>query len=82
MHAKSATALKPKGTVIVTSDLRTVEMDTLQCVHCGCHWTVVKGSGKDRGFCAGCMGPTCGKKGCDPCVPYEKRLDILEHMRE
>ena len=33
---------------------------------------------RQRGFCFRCMGPTCGKRGCVPCVPFEKRLEEVE----
>lgn len=52
--------------------------ETLQCCHCGKHWLVVRGSGKRRGFCLKCCGPTCGKPGCDRCVPLESRLEFCE----
>jgi|SRR3972149_5074974 len=51
---------------------------TIQCCHCGMHYVSIRGSGKTRGFCMGCMRPTCGKKQCDPCLAFEKRVDLLE----
>jgi hypothetical protein len=51
----------PDGYVIIVApDAPTVERDTLQCVHCGKHWMVVKGSGRTRGFCMKCNGVHCG----------------------
>jgi hypothetical protein len=52
--------------------------DTLQCCHCGAHFVSIRGSGTRRGFCLNCMQVTCGSKRCDPCVPFEKRLDEYE----
>ncbi len=52
--------------------------DTKQCCHCGQHYVSVKGSGKIRGFCMRCMGPTCGAVSCDTCIPMEKQLEIIE----
>lgn len=52
--------------------------DTLQCCHCNMHWEVVKGSGRRRGYCMSCGRPTCGKPSCDPCVPFEKKLEWTE----
>jgi len=52
--------------------------DTLQCVHCNGHFQIVPGSGTDRGFCLRCFGPTCGAKACDPCIPFEKKLEKIE----
>lgn len=52
--------------------------DTLQCCHGGEHWVVRRGSGIRRGFCMSCQKPTCGKPACDPCIPFEKKLDLVE----
>ena len=52
--------------------------ETLMCVHCQMHWTIQPGSGMTRGFCMNCNGPTCGKKKCDACVPWEKAVEIRE----
>ncbi len=51
---------------------------THQCCHCGGHFTSVKGSGTRRGFCLKCMRVTCGAPECDPCVPFEKKLEMME----
>jgi hypothetical protein len=53
-------------------------VDTVQCVHCGRHWLWEPGSGKQRGFCLGCNGITCGSKKCDVCVPMEQQLENME----
>ena len=55
--------------------------DTAQCCHCGAHFVVVRGSGKTRGFCTECMGPTCGKPECDGCVTFERRFELYEKGR-
>ena len=47
---------------------------TLQCPHCGGHFLSVKGSGARRTFCFKCMGVTCGQRGCDPCIPWERKF--------
>jgi len=52
--------------------------DTIQCAHCGKHFISVRGSGTKRGVCLKCMQVTCGDARCDPCVPFEKRLDEYE----
>jgi len=74
------TATKAAGHVIITSaDGSSIEQDTIQCVHCQRHWQVIPGSGRKRGFCRKCMGPTCGSVACDEsCYPFEKRLDHVE----
>lgn len=51
--------------------------DTVQCVHCGGHFVMVRGSGRTRGWCANCNGIFCGP-GCSTCLPIEKRLDLRE----
>lgn len=55
-----------------------VVTQTLQCCHCQKHWPVRKGSGVVRGFCRLCMQVTCGKAECEPCIPFEKKLDMIE----
>ncbi len=65
----------PSGAFIVDG----VEMaHTLQCCHCGGHFVSIKGSGKTRGFCLNCMGVTCGKLECNSCIPFGKKLEIME----
>lgn len=64
--------------VIVGPEGPTVERETLRCVHCGAHWIYQPGSGRQRGWCGRCNGVTCGAEACDPCVPAEARLEIME----
>ena len=53
--------------------------DTLQCIHCQAHWQFVPGSGRKRGYCMNCGGPTCGKKDCETnCEHWEKKLERIE----
>jgi len=54
------------------------ERDTLQCVHCGKHWFVEVGSGRERGWCGRCMGVTCGEKPCLVCIPLMKAIEESE----
>ena len=61
------TAARPAGNITICGDVPPVEKDTLQCVHCGRHWSVQLGSGKRRGFCSFHMGPLCGSPYCDNC---------------
>jgi len=63
-------------TVSNDPELGVSEQKTVMCVHCGMHYVVRPGSGKVRGVCLMCYGPTCGRVGCDPCVPLEKGLEI------
>lgn len=51
---------------------------TLQCPHCGGHFVSIKGSGKRRTYCFKCAAVTCGNLICDPCVPLEKQLELIE----
>lgn len=53
--------------------------ETLMCRHCQAHWVVQMGSGKQRGFCLKCMGPTCGASACETeCIPWEKMIERSE----
>lgn len=75
---KQHTVLKPHGyAVFYDPELGTKELDTLQCVHCGCHFAVLPGSGRQRGWCLLCQGPTCDPACSKECVPYEQWLDNL-----
>lgn len=72
----------PASNIIITDPYAPKqECDLKQCVHCGGHWVFEKGSGKLRGFCQRCMGPTCGPN-CvaarpGECKPQDKYLDEL-----
>ena len=74
------TVRRPAGQVLVTGPPELeMEGETLQCVHCQMHWVVEVGSGKLRGFCRNCMGPTCGKQLCmEHCIPAEKMIEEME----
>lgn len=77
-------ALNEHGTHIVSdpgADRPLAEYSTLQCVHCGRHWTIVPGSGRVRGFCGRCNGPTCGPRCDGKCVPEELMLENLARGR-
>ena len=75
------TRLSPAGYITISDpDAGLIEADTLQCVHCGCHWEMKPGSGNMRGFCTRCNGPVCGPK-CRECVPIERGLENLEAGR-
>lgn len=72
---------RPAGYVEVTSpDFPTPQGgETLMCVHCQMHWVVEPGSGRRRGWCWKCNGPTCGKYNCEMgCMPFEKALEMSE----
>jgi hypothetical protein len=71
--------MREDGLITIASEYgNVVEKPTLQCRHCGAHFVVVKGSGRIRGFCLACMGPTCGARKCIAHSPFEKRLDLVE----
>ena len=71
---------KAAGIVIATNfDGVEVQRDTGQCVHCGGHWIVQKGSGKPHVFCSRCNGNTCSQPKClKECYPIQKRFDDTE----
>ena len=55
-----------------------VNRDTVACVHCHAHWVIEPGSGRERGYCMNCSGPTCGGARCAACIPYEKQIETIE----
>ncbi len=55
---------------------------SMKCLHCGFHWDVIPGSGRKRGWCQNCNGPTCGSPACDPCVHYMQKIDNMEADRD
>lgn len=65
---------RPSGFILI--DGQTVA-DTVQCVHCGGHFVMTKGSGAERGWCRNCNGMVCGRT-CAACTPFEQRLDDAE----
>jgi len=69
---------KPSGTILM--DGKEVG-HTMQCKHCGNHYLSIRGSGRRRGFCMFCFGVTCGRAQCDPCIPFEAKLEIVEGKR-
>ena len=76
---KKATAGKPQGYFRAEGWYGEVtERDTCQCSHCGCHFGIVKGSGKKRGYCLNCAQITCGRPQCDPCVHFMKKIEAAE----
>ena len=55
------------------------EHDTFTCPHCNGVQIVRPGSGTKRGYCQLCDSPTCGKKNCLECVPFLKKIEIMEN---
>ena len=72
--------IRPSGTLITTflDTGKVVMQDTVQCCHCGGHFISTPGSGKRRGFCCNCAHTTCGRPGCDHCLPHEQWLENME----
>ena len=70
---------KPGGLIIVDPEAPVIESDTFMCCHCNAIITVHIGSGRERGFCRMCMEPTCGRKRCDGCKPFERKLEEMEN---
>lgn len=67
---------KPAGAILVDGHQ---VADTAQCVHCGGHFVMRRGSGVLRGWCRKCSGMVCGP-GCAACIPFEQRLDLAEKI--
>ncbi len=68
------------GNVIITDVTGNHQADTLKCIHCQHVWVVVKGSGRKRGFCTSCMGPTCGSHACMECDHFMKKIERAERQ--
>jgi len=57
-----------------------VERETYQCCHCNAHFLRPLGKGP-KAMCLMCMLPTCGEKACNPCIPFEAKLEAWEGTR-
>lgn len=79
-HILKHGVLRSHGTILIADPDRPheVQRDTLQCCHCQRVWVVHPGSGRRRGFCLKCNGPTCGAESCGECVPIGKRIELFE----
>lgn len=81
MSDKKLTTLRPHGWLYTVGPSgEQSEHETHQCVHCGGHFVMVRGSGKLRGYCSRCDGLVCGP-GCADCVPVEVLLENIEKGR-
>ena len=67
-----------KGTIVIDGH---ETANTEQCVHCGVHFVVKKGSGIKRGWCTNCKGITCGTERCMHCLPFEAWVEIQEGQK-
>ena len=76
------TVRRPSGYLFISGPDGIEEGETLSCVHCQYLWRVEPGSGRRRGFCMRCNGPTCGKRVCtEVCLPWERACELLESRR-
>ena len=57
------------------------EYETYQCCHCNRHYRREAGKGPPA-MCLRCNQPTCGEKACDPCIPFEAKLEAMEGRRK
>lgn len=86
MRMDHASVKKPSGVLITTPEEGgpEVQVDTVQCVHCGRHWVweraVLEAMKGELGFCQRCGGITCGAA-CQACVPQEQQLENIEAGR-
>ena len=67
-----------RGYFLISGPNGTEEGETMRCVHCGSTWRIKHGSGRKRGWCGGCGGPTCGGSACRECVPLMKKIEAAE----
>ena len=73
-YAKACSGRSYGGTIL--ADNKEIG-NTIQCVHCGNHFLMVRGSGVTRGWCMRCNGIVCGPQ-CSECVPFDRQLEIME----
>lgn len=67
---------RESGAIIIAG---THVASTQQCVHCGSHEMILRGSGKKRGLCTKCGGFVCGRPDCMMyCIPYEAQIEWQE----
>ncbi len=80
IDGQASTARRPMAHVTITDpDAPMQEYDTLMCMHCQAHWIVEPGSGRRRGWCNSCNGPTCGSESCaTTCLHWEKMFEQIE----
>jgi len=71
---------RPSGQIEITFEHGdpTIHIDLVECVHCRRDFKVSRGSGKRRGFCPRCVGPTCGSKHCPS---HDQRKIIRREIR-
>lgn len=69
---------KPSGHFFISDPEGGSEGDTFSCKHCGLIQHVNPQSGKERGYCAMCHGPTCGRLKCQSCEPLMKKIEAME----
>lgn len=61
------------------SDKFSTNEDAIQCIHCGFTWVLQLNSGRERGWCMNCLGPTCGKERCETvCQHIEAFIEAIE----
>lgn len=66
--------------IIANAEGPDVEYDTYQCCHCNAHFQREVGKGP-KAMCLMCNDPTCGEKACNPCIPFEAKLEAMEGRR-
>lgn len=68
------------GYAVIHTDWGEIEEhDTFTCPHCNGVQIVRPGSGTQRGYCGLCDAPTCGKESCVECVPFKKKIEVMEN---
>lgn len=76
--------LRHKGGYILITDpdvkQEKTEYETYQCCHCNAHFYRQVGKGPPA-MCLMCREPTCGRKQCDVCIPFEAKLEAWEGAR-
>lgn len=73
-HCNSIIIVQPSGSENVWSPSTTIAF-------IGQPRKQTKPRSRQRGFCFRCMAPTCGKRKCVRCVPFEAKLEVAEGSR-
>lgn len=70
--------MRHQGGYIVCADGQ--EANTYECCHCNRHYVRKVGDGP-QSWCTMCGAPRCDQAECDPCIPFEAKLEAWEGTR-
>ena len=71
------TSRRASGELTMLGEDAAVSSETMSCVHHqGVQWLIQPGSGRERGWCFKCNGPTCRPR--ETCLPWERQFEQME----